>query len=564
MNPTLKKIFCFGAVSFFWGMAAGSGETPLFHFEDAEQIKKIEKKDASFGVVKRAEGLRLEARFGTNSPSPSVYFKNPAGWDLSGKKSLKIPVWNPENESLTVWCRIDSQPREGGKLLSKTFRLLVEGERFDSFRIDLLPMSSAASVSAEDFFGMRGGPINGSPMHIENVVEIIVFLNKLPRSCRVELGSPLLEEGSGSAKIFEKPFPFVDPFGQSKYQDWPGKVKDAADLKSRSAKEESDLSGHPRPANWDEWGGWQGGPALQATGFFRMEKVGGKWWLVDPAGKLFFSHGISFVNFGSWTTVDSREKWFEALPDAGLASNVYRTVKSTHGGYHFQGKEVKAVNFFLANLAAKYPGDFREHFIARTIRRLESWGINTMATWSDPDMVNRKKYPYTVIVATEAPKIEGSSGHWGKFIDVFHPDFKDRFRQTLRAHPAVGDPWCIGFFVDNEMSWGNETSLALAVLASGPNQPAKKVFAEELRSRYGNIEDLNAAWGTSLSTWDELLAQPVKPDEKKAAADLGRFTSRIADAYFGGVRDVFREVAPHNLYLGCRFAWANPPAIAAA
>ena len=37
------------------------------------------------------------------------------------------------------------------------------------------------------------------------------------------------------------------------------------------------------------------GPKLRATGFFRAEKVGGKWWLVDPEGHLFFSLGVTCV-----------------------------------------------------------------------------------------------------------------------------------------------------------------------------------------------------------------------------------------------------------------------------
>ena len=45
----------------------------------------------------------------------------------------------------------------------------------------------------------------------------------------------------------------------------------------------------------DPYGGWAGGPQLAASGFFRSEKVDGKWWSVDPKGHLFWSPGVCRV-----------------------------------------------------------------------------------------------------------------------------------------------------------------------------------------------------------------------------------------------------------------------------
>ena len=54
------------------------------------------------------------------------------------------------------------------------------------------------------------------------------------------------------------------------------------------------------------------------------------------------------------------------------------------------------------------------------------------------------------------------------------------------------------------------------------------------------------------------------PDRKQAGPDLAAFYSRTAETYFRAVRDAIREAAPGQLYLGCRFAWANTRAAAAA
>jgi hypothetical protein len=162
--------------------------------------------------------------------------------------------------------------------------------------------------------------------------------------------------------------------------------------------------------------------------------------------------------------------------------------------------------------------------------------------------------------------IEGSEGYWGKFPDVFDPSFTNALRRSMRhaEGASAGDAWCLGYFSDNEMSWGDETSLALAALHSGAAQAAKKVFVSDLTAKYGEIAKLNQAWGTSCASWDDLLQSASAPDKDKARADLTTFYTKAAEQYFRSVREVIKAVAPHQLYLGCRFAWVNPLAASAA
>lgn len=47
-------------------------------------------------------------------------------------------------------------------------------------------------------------------------------------------------------------------------------------------------------ADLDQYGGIRG-RAQKATGFFRTEKIDGRWWLVDPEGNLFLNKGIVAV-----------------------------------------------------------------------------------------------------------------------------------------------------------------------------------------------------------------------------------------------------------------------------
>ena len=165
-----------------------------------------------------------------------------------------------------------------------------------------------------------------------------------------------------------------------------------------------------------------------------------------------------------------------------------------------------------------------------------------------------------------ARMVEGSQGYWGKFPDVFDPAFAEGLRRqmTAKRDGSANDPWCLGYFSDNEMSWGDEVSLALAALASPADQPAKIAFLADLRAKYGDIDRLNTAWSTEHASWDALSAATDLPPRDRADADLKAFYTRVAETYFRTVREAIKEIAPHQLYLGCRFAWSNPRAAAAA
>ena len=155
--------------------------------------------------------------------------------------------------------------------------------------------------------------------------------------------------------------------------------------------------------------------------------------------------------------------------------------------------------------------------------------------------------------------IEGSRGYWGQFPDPFDLSFRRELDRRMRweTDRSAGDPWCIGYFVDNELTWGNELSLALATLNSPPEQAAKQAFVSDLRAKYSVIERLNDTWNTSHRSWEALAASREQPDENLARDDLEAFASRLADQYFRQCREAIKNVAPNNLYLGCRFAWVN-------
>jgi len=361
--------------------------------------------------------------------------------------------------------------------------------------------------------------------------------------------------------------PFIDEFGQYIHKEWPGKTHSLEELIAHGRDEEKDLTANSGPAYRNQYGGWMGGPELEATGFFRVQKYQDKWWLVDPQGRLFWSHGIDCVRSANATPITDREHYFRNLPKPDSAfAKFYGAGGWAPHGYYKDHSPYKTYDFSQANLLRKYGQDWEKAFAEITQRRLLSWGINTIANWSDANIYLMRKTPYMGTISFDARRLEGSTGYWGKFYDVFDAGFRQALRQRLSKEEGIsaGDPWCIGYFVDNELAWGDEVSLSLAALISPADQPAKKVFIEDLKAKYETINKLNDAWGTDHATWDALLQSQQPPDKRKAWADLTAFYTKIAETYFNTIRQELKEVAPDQLYMGCRFAWVNDRAARAA
>ena len=133
-----------------------------------------------------------------------------------------------------------------------------------------------------------------------------------------------------------------------------------------------------------------------------------------------------------------------------------------------------------------------------------------------------------------------------------------------RLASAVNDPWCIGIFVDNELSWGDAAALGRAALASPGRQAAKQALVDFLKKRHSTVQALNASWASSYKSWDQLLTSTTSAAPSQAGADLEEFSAQTALRYFSSLRAILKEIAPDRLYLGCRFAETNHAAVAAA
>ena len=548
------------------------GDRVLFNPAQSGKLTSIPQRDVTL-LKANADGqavLRMAA--GHQQRWPGITLSAPpGGWDLSSNDYVSVEVRNAGKSEVTVGCRVDDGERTGVPCSFSSDKQLAPGTG-GGVRVQL--RKGGDSLGGR-LFGMRGYPSatphSATNPDATNITAITLFVLRPTEDSVVEFGK--VEAGgmyvAPTASIADAApfFPFIDTFGQYSHRDWPGKIHSVAELVNQRRDEAAALAQNPGPSGWDRFGGWADGPVEEATGFFHTAKFKGKWWLVAPDGHLFFSQGIDCVGAQKNTPIDERQEWFEAFPgnEPGFSS-CFSTAEPLKG--HYAGRRVKCFSFAQAGLLRKYGPDWRKLSAQIDQKRLRSWGINTLGNWSDVTPRALDLAPYTSTIYSHGARLlEGSSGYWSKFPDVFDPSFAETLKQCMArdAGPErAGDPWCIGFFCDNEMSWGSATSLALATIESPADQPAKKQFVSDLEGKYGTIDKLNSAWGTHYAGWPALLSSQSAPDPACVQADLTDFSRRIAETYFRTVRDTIEAVAPHQLYLGCRFAAVNDVAAAAA
>jgi hypothetical protein len=535
--------------------AVGAGaERTLLDVSSPAVVESLQKTDAQAHL--RDGVLRIDT--GHAQPWPGVTLKAPDGrWDLTGVRTVVAELKNLSDSPVTIYLRVDNPGADGAKHCI-TNSMTLDAGKTDTLRVALYDTPWALDKPVT-LVGMRGYPKVPDAIDPARVNQLVLFVARPDRDYRFELRRLTAE---GEVKILKADtfLPFVDRYGQFMHADWPGKIHSEDDLARARAAEDKDLTDHPGVAAWNAYGGWTAGPRYKAAGFFRVEKIDGKWWLIDPEGCLFWSHGADCVGVSNITPLTDREAYFAELPkeDEPLGRFYGRGNWAPVDYYKGRG-EYRTFDFSAANLFRKYGDDWRSEHARLAHRRLRGWGMNTIANWSDSDIYQLRKTPYVTTISAGSRAIEGSEGYWGKFFDVFDPAFRQSLRRSLESQKgrSIDDPWCIGYFVHNELSWGDDTSLALAALASPADQPAKSAFIDILNEKYTTIDALNAAWETTHASWQAMLESTQRPDKQKAGDDLRAFYTTLAETYFRIVREEVKRAAPNQLYLGCRFAWVN-------
>lgn len=350
------------------------------------------------------------------------------------------------------------------------------------------------------------------------------------------------------------------------------------------------LAGSVTPSKTDRYGG----VAVQIdepNPSFRVEKVGTRWVFVTPEGNPFWLLGV--FNVGPTGSVDD------------LGDSYLNRIRRKYGDLYGWG----------------------EH----TVKRLRSWGFNALAEytghyllptkspysdWSNPEkmafvalmrpsyygLMNKWSYapaPFKDLIAgTDPTTYKGWRGNG--LPDVFDPNFEAYIVGWSKAsQPEVlKSPWLIGIATDdadNLVGFGpgpevpaprlhphigwlvlatnfeQKANPGLGVTYADPKVYSKYALRDFLKTKYGTLEALNAAWGSNYTSLDSDGGWPagrglldengrhswVGRDYGKLAdaapavrADLDEFLYQYARKYFSTVAGCVRQYAPKKLVFG--------------
>jgi hypothetical protein len=479
------------------------------------------------------------------------------GWRLGGQ-TIGVRVRNMSTtRPLTVRLRVENADAKGLTDACQLPALIAAGE---SCRLELPIIARPEDPTYAPFkpFMMYFKNINVRDNTVDpaSIVRLTIEIDQPAAGDAIEI-SPVTVSGTRD-DAQPKFFPFVDRYGQYIHSNWAGKIRGDEDFEVRCKEEAAERAVQPGPKNWDRFGGWADGPKVEATGFFHTKKYEGKWWLVDPDGRLFWSYGPTGVGFGGdLTPITDREQWFKDMParDDPQWGKFYKDGRGATYMYYEHDRPWVGYDVARANLVRKYGDNYESVVAGVSHERLRSWGFNSMGNWSDPAIYALHRTPYTVAIHYDGVPLIHSHMQ-----DVFDQSWEPAVRASMARQKSTtaGDAWNLGYFIDNERWWGwrpRAAAVGEETLKNPPMRQAKIKFVEMLKDKYQDIAKLNEAWGTSHESWDALLVSTAVPDMKteRVLGDCGDFGMMFAERYFSVCKDAVKSVAPDNMYLGARF-----------
>jgi len=300
----------------------------------------------------------------------------------------------------------------------------------------------------------------------------------------------------------------IDEFGQSNLVDFPEKIRSLVQLRAEWAVEDRELENIP-DYNYSRYGGYMQ-KQVKGTGFFRVEKIDGRWWFVDPDGYLYLHVGATGIGAGGGGVVKDMEKrgeiWLKESPPEQFCTNN-------------QGRQ--SVNFGAWNLYRRYGENYREKGLETTVKRMNKWGVNVgsqaMASTGTPK-------PYTAYL-----RGLGMEDALMGLADVYDPMWAARIDSSMKTYlPQNKDnPWIIGYFVGNEPGWQKKEVRLADLILQGKERPVKAELMKHLQT-HGDT-----------------------PERKK------EFIHKTFDIFLQTVKKTMKRYDPNHLNIGIRFGNLN-------
>lgn len=258
----------------------------------------------------------------------------------------------------------------------------------------------------------------------------------------------------------------------------------------------------PKAAALDKYGGCKQ-IRREATGFFRVEQVNGRWLFITPEGHGYVALGANHV-----------------------------------GRFLAQQSE---------QLLARFAGD-RQQAEEALFQAMLDMGLNAGEAYAPLHEPYLNRLPHVANIRYPfRSKFE---------FDVFDPATIAKIHSftVARCRECADNPWVLGMAFADLPVWNQRRVNYYRKLP--PDSPGRRRYVEFLCDRYADIAQLNEAYGSSFASFDTLSdIKTIRLDAKRQAVqrDDNAFLGIVADTLYATLKKAVREGTPNHLFFGERF-----------
>ena len=249
----------------------------------------------------------------------------------------------------------------------------------------------------------------------------------------------------------------------------------------------------------------------EATGWFRVEEVNGRWMFITPPGHGYLALGANHTG--------------RYLQEAHQSNSLYERVA---------GDSLRAQE-------AMY-------------QAYQEAGLNAGEAYYPLDPYLKERLPY--IAHFDYPDSKHA-------FDVFDDSVQTAFRQLLipACRRIANDTLVLGVaFVDLPIWDARRVDFYRSLPATAPGKAEYLRFLEE---RYaGDVQQFNKVYGTQFPDFADLQSATewtLDTTQPTVQEDDELFMGRIAEALYPLLKSIVREGAPHHLFMGERYVLRMVP-----
>ena len=247
--------------------------------------------------------------------------------------------------------------------------------------------------------------------------------------------------------------------------------------------------------------------------------------------------------------------WFVSPQNKPEFLNTVTTVQPFQNSRDPNGARFVSEDWTAAPDATALTQPALRRWATQTLARLQSIGFKGVGAWSNA-ILHQFPVPMT-------QDLNISAWQKGDGQRIYSPQWATTADLAIRTQvvPLKGNRNLVGYFLDNELDWGDAGAGPLLYFNDLPaRDPNRQQVMSVVRSVWTTVANFNADWHTELKDWKEIDGWKTLPDNQPKAYGrlFSAWLSHLSSDYFRTTTALLRNYDPNHLILGVRFKGYAP------